>query len=148
MTYAQMTEKNAKITTTINTTIQEELDQALLNRMSDLRIRQGFGIVMDVETGGILALSDWEQKDGTYKKSHEALVDSDWNAGSIFSTFSFMALCENDSSSPNRLIDTENYEDHLSEFVYKDEHIRDDFPVGAVTLSEALILCTCGNSTA
>lgn len=139
MTYVQMVEKNAKIATTINTSIQEELDLVLLNRMSELRIPQGFGIVMDVETGAILALSDWEKKEGTYKKSHEALIDAEWNAGSVFSTFSFMALCENDSSIPYMEIDTGNYEDNRSEFVYKNEHIRDDHPVGTVSLSEALV---------
>lgn len=120
--------------------IQSTFDSLLIDRMTELRTRAAYGAVMEVKTGNIVALSNWEMHGDSVKKAYNHMLLDLVDPGSAFMIASYAAMLEDNTISPDAVIDTENTRENYSTFDYHDKSIRDDHPVGMLTVDEAMVL--------
>lgn len=119
--------------------IQSTFDSLLIDRMTELRTRAAYGAVMEVKTGNIVALSNWEMHGDSVKKAYNHMLLDLVDPGSSFMIASYAALLENDIVVPESIIDTENTMDSLSTFDYHGKSIRDDHPCGVISADDAMV---------
>lgn len=119
--------------------IQTVFDSLLIERMTELRTSAAYGAVMEVKTGNIVALSNWEMQGDCVQKSYNHMLLDVVDPGSAFMIASYAALLEDDAITPDTMIDTENTMENLSTFDYYGKSIRDDHPVGMLTVDEAMV---------
>lgn len=132
--------EGAKIETTIDPSIQNALDSLLKERIIELYAKSGHAAVLETKTGKILALSNWDREgDSCYVSISNHLIEDRLDPGSMFSVFSYMSLLEDGKLSASTEIDTENTPDKPASWSYEGLDIRDDFPVGIVSMEEAIV---------
>lgn len=119
--------------------IQTAFDSLLIERMTELRTHAAYGAVMEVKTGNIVALSNWEMQGDSVQKSYNHMLLDTVDPGAAFMIASYAAMLEDNTISPDAVIDTENTMDNLSTFEYHGLSIQDDHPVGMLTADEAMV---------
>lgn len=119
--------------------IQTIFDSLLIERMTELRTHAAYGAVMEVKTGNIVALSNWEMQGNSVQKSYNHMLLDLVDPGSAFMIASYAAMLEDDAITPDAMIDTENTMDNPSTFEYHGISIRDDHPCGAITADDAMV---------
>lgn len=131
---------SAQIETTIDSNMQSTLDSLLKERIIELYAKSGHAAVLETKTGKILALSNWDREgDSCYVSISNHLIEDRLDPGSMFSVFSYMSLLEDGKLSASTEIDTENTPDKPASWSYEGLDIRDDFPVGIVSMDEAIV---------
>lgn len=119
--------------------IQTTLDSLLIQRMTELRTHVTYGAVMEVKTGKIVALSNWEIQGDSVQRSYNHMLLDCVDPGSAFMIASYAAMLENGTITPDAVIDTENTMENRSTFDYHGISIRDDHPCGAITADDAMV---------
>ena len=87
-------ERGADIVTTINPEIQDIAEYALLEGMERSQGSKGTAIVMEVETGAILAIANLGVSGGGYDEDYNYAVGFSSEPGSTFKLASVMAMLE------------------------------------------------------
>ena len=124
----------ANVHTTINIEMQNILDQALHQRIIELRAHGGWAAILECKTGQIKAISNLERiSDSETAEDHNHLFEDLVDPGSTFKTVSYMVLLDNDKITPETIVSTGDG------FNYHGQHIRDDHSVGTVTADEAMV---------
>lgn len=119
--------------------IQTIFDSLLIDRMTELRTRAAYGAVMEVATGNVVALSNWEMQGDSVQKSYNHMFLDARDPGSAFQIVSYAALLESGKISPDILIDTGNTMETPTSFNFHGKIVRDDHPVGIVTADEGIV---------
>lgn len=119
--------------------IQAIFDSLLIERMLELNTKSASGAILDVKTGNIVAMSNWEQDNDSVQKSYNHMLLDMVDPGSAFQIVSYAALLESGKISPDSLFDTGNTEDNPTSFEYYGQVVRDDHPVGIVTADEVIV---------
>ncbi len=119
--------------------IQTIFDSLLIERMTELRTHAAYGAVMEVKTGNIVALSNWEMQGDSVQKSYNHMLLDLVDPGSAFMIASYAAMLEDDAITPDAMIDTENTRENLSTFNYHGKSIRDDHPCGVISADDAMV---------
>lgn len=132
-------EEEAENQICIDENIQNTLDTLLVERMAELNVPAGWGAVMEVSTGNLVALSSWENcEDSVCSKNNPMFLDLR-DPGSAFQVVSYAALLESGKITPDGQVDTGNTMDHPTSFNFHGKEVRDDHPVGIVTADEAIV---------
>ena len=98
------------IVTTIDTRIQDVAQQSLLNSLMKFEADHGCAVVMEVETGRIVAMANLGRNpsDSTYSELRNYAVWERTEPGSTMKLMSAMALLETGSADTNTEVDTKN----------------------------------------
>lgn len=133
--------EGANVHTTLDVEMMQILDQALEKRLLELNAMAGWGAFMEVKTGKIVAISNLSRKEGGYcVEDYNHLTEDLIAPGSTFKTASYMILLENGKITPEKMVDTENYDnDHPHPWVYNGKPIRDDHAVGRQCADELIV---------
>lgn len=136
-------EKTAKkdgsnIYLTIDSMLQYTLDEVLENSYNKYEALSTMGIVMDVETGKILAMSSYPKPKNNLEVKNKNITDI-FEPGSIFKPITIAAAMEEGLINKNTLIESDGY------IVVKDRIIRDhdDSTKGILSLDK--IVANSGN---
>ena len=106
----QLLNKGADLITTINIGIQDVVHQAVLKKLHDNNAEAGVGIVMDVETGAIKAMTSLSKgAHGAYEEFYNYAMGwkGKYNPGSTFKAATVLALLEDGFVTPESLVDLE-----------------------------------------
>ncbi|MGA0302913.1 MAG: peptidoglycan D,D-transpeptidase FtsI family protein, partial [Schleiferiaceae bacterium] len=98
------------LVTTIDTRIQDVAQRSLLKQLVKYEADHGCAVVMEVETGRIVAMANLGRnpKDSTYSELRNYAVWERTEPGSTMKLLSTMALLETGAADTNTLVDTEN----------------------------------------
>ncbi len=98
------------LVTTIDTRIQDVAQRSLLNQLAKYEADHGCAVVMEVETGRIVAMANLGRnpKDSIYSELRNYAVWERTEPGSTMKLLSTMALLETGSADTNTLVDTDN----------------------------------------
>ena len=98
------------LVTTIDTRIQDVAQRSLLNQLAKYEADHGCAVVMEVETGRIVAMANLGRnpKDSSYSELRNYAVWERTEPGSTMKLLSTMALLETGSADTNTLVDTDN----------------------------------------
>lgn len=129
----------ADIYTTLDMEMQMLLDYELNKRILELRAHGGWAAVMEVKTGKIKAISNLKRNGDYCSEDYNHFVMDLYDPGSTFKTVSYMVLLDDGQITPETRVNTNNTEDHHSDWNYHGKSIRDDHPVGEVTANEAMV---------
>jgi len=102
--------KGADLITTLNIGIQDVVHQAVLRKLHQNRAEAGVGIVMDVETGAIKAMTSLSSKEGgAYEEYYNYAMGwkGKYNPGSTFKLASVLAMLEDGFVTPESKVDLE-----------------------------------------
>ncbi|MEP6647563.1 MAG: penicillin-binding protein, partial [Saprospiraceae bacterium] len=97
--------RGSDIVTTISPEIQDIAEYALLSGMENNRGSKGTAVVMDVETGAILAMANLGAQGGGYDEDYNYAVGFSSEPGSTFKLASVMALLEDDGAELDSPVD-------------------------------------------
>ena len=103
--------KGADLVTTLNVRIQDVVHQAMLTKLHQNRAQAGVGIVMDVKTGAIKAMTSLSMnRDGAYEELFNYAVGwkGKYNPGSTFKLASVLSMLEDGYATPSSTVDLEN----------------------------------------
>lgn len=123
----------------IDENIQSTLDTLLVTRMTELNVPAAWGAVMEVSTGNLVALSSWEDCQGSVCSQNNPMFLDLRDPGLTFQVVSYAALLESGKITPDSQVDTGNTMDHPATFNFHGKEVRDDHPVGKVTADEAIV---------
>jgi len=129
----------ADVYTTLDMEMQMDLDYELNKRILELNAAGGWAAVMEVKTGKIKAISNLKRTGNACTEDYNHFVQDLYDPGSTFKTVSYLVLLDEGKITPNDIVDTGNYRDHESPWMYHTKAIRDDHPVGRVTANEAMV---------
>ncbi|HAP71024.1 MAG TPA: penicillin-binding protein [Cryomorphaceae bacterium] len=98
------------LVTTIDTRIQDVAQRSLLNQLAKYEADHGCVVVMEAETGRIVAMANLGRnpKDSIYSELRNYAVWERTEPGSTMKLLSTMALLETGTADTNTLVDTEN----------------------------------------
>ncbi len=98
------------LVTTIDTRIQDVAQRSLLNQLAKYEADHGCVVVMEAETGRIVAMANLGRnpKDSSYSELRNYAVWERTEPGSTMKLLSTMALLETGSADTNTLVDTDN----------------------------------------
>lgn len=132
-------ESGYNITLTINKTYQQILEEELAKGLQKYEGESASGILMDPNTGEILALSNFPNYDpANYEifpnevRRNRILTDT-YEPGSTMKSISMSILFDQRLANPNEIIDTEN-----GTFYYKSAKISDTHPFSQLSVKEIL----------
>ncbi len=95
--------------TTIDTRIQDVAQQSLLNQLKKYKADHGSVVVMEVETGKIVAMANLgRSEDSTYSELRNYAVWEATEPGSTMKLLTTMTLLETGAADTNTVVDTEN----------------------------------------
>lgn len=123
----------------IDENIQNKLDTLLVTRMTELNVPAAWGAVMEVCTGNLVALSSWEDCQGSVCSKNNPMFLDLRDPGLTFQVVSYVTLLESGKVTPDSQVDTGNTMDHPTTFNFHGKEVRDDHPVGEVTADEAIV---------
>ncbi len=124
---------------TINKTYQAILEQQLENGLKKYEGTTAVGIIMDPNTGEILALADIPDYDpnhyGDYTNSirRDRVVTDTYEPGSTFKTFSMSALLDRHLVKPNDIVNVEG-----GHYKFKNVYISDTHPNNWITVKQVV----------
>lgn len=114
-------EDGKDIVTTIDIDIQDITENALLNALIQHQAQNGCAVVMEVQTGHILAIANLKKDDkGNYSEEYNYAVGASTEPGSTFKLVSALIMLEDGVVSPNDVINTKNGEVKFFDRVMKD----------------------------
>jgi len=91
-----------------DTSVQPVIETALLEQLKAVNADKGGVLLMDVNTGNLIAKSHFEQSDESeWKEASEFLLNEKAEQGSLFKTASMLVALNDNVVSPNDLINTE-----------------------------------------
>jgi cell division protein FtsI (penicillin-binding protein 3) len=122
------------VLTTIDLDIQDVASTALMNQLEKHDADHGCAIVMEVETGDILAISNLERSDdGNYHELYNYAIAESTEPGSTFKLPSLMAALEAGVIDTSDIVDTGN---GTVKYYNKVIHDHDDKPLGKITVKQ------------
>lgn len=102
-------EHGCDIRTTIDLKIQRIAEQALMAKMREVDADDACVIVMEVKTGAIRAIVNYERvSEGKYREARNRAISAMYQPGSTFKTVSVMAALDDGVTTPNEIFDTGN----------------------------------------
>jgi cell division protein FtsI (penicillin-binding protein 3) len=102
--------KGADLITTLNVGVQDVVHQEVMRKLIQTRAEAGVGIVMDVKTGAIKAMTNLSKgKNGVYEEYYNYAVGykGKYNPGSTFKLATLLALLEDGYVTPESKVDLE-----------------------------------------
>lgn len=97
------------IRTTIDVQIQSITEQALLNKLKEVDADVGAAIVMEVATGEVRAIANYQRKNqGKYVEARNNAIADMVEPGSTFKTVAVMAVLDEGIASSEEIFDTGN----------------------------------------
>ncbi len=97
------------VVTTIDADLQDIVHSALLKQVEEQRAIWGTAVVMEVETGDILAISNLDRlANGRYAEQRNRAIGARAEPGSTFKVLSTMALLEEAKMPTSQIYDSEN----------------------------------------
>lgn len=97
------------IITTLDVTMQDIAEKALVDELKDINATTGVAILMEVKTGDVKAIVNMTKcDDGEYREIKNNAVADMMEPGSTFKTASIMVALEDGKITPNQTIDTGN----------------------------------------
>lgn len=100
-------EDGADIVTTLDISIQDIAENAIVNELKKVNGELGLVIVMEVETGDIKALTNMTRmSDGSYKEVQNNALSYLREPGSVFKTASIMVALDDGMCDTNRVVET------------------------------------------
>ncbi|MGB3077889.1 MAG: penicillin-binding protein [Saprospiraceae bacterium] len=127
-------QRGSDIVTTINPEIQDIAEYALLDGMEKSQGSKGTAIVMDVESGAILAMANLGAQGGGYDEDYNYAVGFSSEPGSTFKLASVMALLEDDGADLDTPVDLNG---GTKKFAGQTMHDSKEHGIHASTLREA-----------
>lgn len=132
--------KGADLNTTLNIGICDAVHQAVLRKLYQTGARTGVGVVMDVKTGEIKAMTNLTKaSNGAYVENYNFSIGEDgkYNPGSTFKLATMLALLEDGHITTETLVDIESGVKRM-----KDRMIRDAEPhdLRIVTAEKAFVI--------
>lgn len=102
-------ENGKDLITTINITMQDMVENALLKSLNRFEAEFGTAVLMEVSTGKIKAISNLtRQSDGSYRETYNYAVGESAEPGSTFKLVSMIALLEDGKINPEDIVHTGN----------------------------------------
>ena len=130
--------KGADLITNINIKIQDIVHHEVLNKLMQTKAEAGVGIVMEVKTGKIVALTNLSKDhNGAYKERMNYAVQRKYAPGSVLKTATTMALLDDKFIDINSTIDLEG-----GKMNFRGKIVKDDEDIGhgkPVTLWDAFV---------
>lgn len=130
--------KGADLITNINIKIQDIVHHEVLNKLMQTKAEAGVGIVMEVKTGKIVALTNLSKDhNGAYKERMNYAVQRKYAPGSVLKTATTMALLDDKFIDINSTINLEG-----GKMNFRGKIIKDDEDIGhgkPVTLWDAFV---------
>lgn len=125
---------------TIDASLQDTVEDALMRAVEASRPETAFAVVMDVRTGGILAMANWPsgnpndfvQRGKAELFKNHAVMDQ-IEPGSVMKPFVVAAAMEEGLVTPERLIDCKN-----GHWAIGGKVINDDHPKGVISVTEVI----------
>ncbi len=97
----------ADIVTTIDVSMQDLAERALLDKLQELDANVGVAVVMEVKTGDVKAIVNLEKcVDGEYREIKNHAVSDLLEPGSVFKTLSVMTLLEDGMCDTSKVVET------------------------------------------
>ncbi|HAQ38330.1 MAG TPA: hypothetical protein DCX89_02300 [Saprospirales bacterium] len=132
--------KGSDLNTTLNIGISDAVHQAVLRKLQQTNAKTGVGIVMDVKTGEIKAMTNLTRaSNGAYVENYNFAIGEDgkYNPGSTFKLATMLALLEDGHLTLETLVDLES-----GIKVMKDRVIKDAEPhnLRVVTAEKAFVI--------
>lgn len=124
------------VITTLDIEIQDIAESALERHLRMHNAEHGSVVVMEVQTGAILAIANLgRDKDGTYSEDYNYAVGESSEPGSTFKLASMLVALEDGVIDINDSVDTEN-----GQIRYYNKTIRDDHKIkdGIITAEEVI----------
>lgn len=116
--------KGADLITNINVKIQDIVHHEVLHKLKELNNEAGVGIVMEVKTGKIVAMTNLSKnQNGIYKERLNYAVKRKYAPGSVFKTATTMALLKEGYIDLNSKIDLDNGRKNFRGKIVKDDEI-------------------------
>jgi cell division protein FtsI (penicillin-binding protein 3) len=128
-------ENGKDLITTINITMQDMVENALLKQLNRFEAEFGTAVLMEVSTGKIKAISNLtRQGDGNYRETYNYAVGESAEPGSTFKLASMLALLEDGKVNPDDIVHTGE-----GAIRYADRIMRDarDEGHGSITVKHA-----------
>ena len=129
--------RGADVVTTIDPEIQDIAEYALLEGMENSHGSKGTAVVMDVETGAILAMANLGATGNGYDEDYNYAVGFSSEPGSTFKLASVMALLEDDGADLNTEVDLGGGAGKFFDRIMKDSKMHG---IHASTLQQAFEL--------
>ncbi|MUM76502.1 PASTA domain-containing protein [Pseudodesulfovibrio sp. F-1] len=132
---------------TLDTHIQHAAEQALANAIAKYKARAGIVLVVEVETGDILAMANQPffnpnaVKGSTPGQRRLRAVTDVYEPGSTFKPFLFAAALEEGAIKPDTLIDCENGRWRVANKTIRDTHPRSWIPAHQIMRYSSNIGC-------
>ncbi len=130
--------KGADLITNINIKIQDIVHHEVLNKLMQTKAEAGVGIVMEVKTGKIVALTNLSKDhNGAYKERMNYAVQRKYAPGSVLKTATTMALLDDKFIDINSTINLEG-----GKMNFRGKIVKDDEDIGhgkPVTLWDAFV---------
>ncbi len=124
-------ENGLDLVTTINMQMQDIAHHALEKQLKKYKADHGVLILMEVKTGAVKAIVNLKRmKDGNYREVRNYAVFEGFEPGSLFKTFTFLALLED-----NRIDTSKTYFLENNRWKYYDMNITDAHRVHNETYS-------------
>jgi cell division protein FtsI (penicillin-binding protein 3) len=110
--------------TTIDSSIQNSANQALLASLKEYEADNGFVIIMETNTGKIKSLIGLEKTEGSnYMKSKNVVVDMPIEPGSLLKPFNLMSLLEDKKADTSAVYDANG-----GKISFYGSHVKDSQP--------------------
>ncbi|MEO6130673.1 MAG: penicillin-binding protein, partial [Saprospiraceae bacterium] len=127
-------QRGSDVVTTISPEIQDIAEYALLDGLERSQGSKGTAIVMDVETGAILAMANLGAQGGGYDEDYNYAVGFSSEPGSTFKLASVMALLEDEGATLDTPVDLNG---GIAKFYTLTMHDSKEHGIHASTLREA-----------
>ena len=132
--------EGADILTTINVSMQDLAERAVLKKLQEINAEFGVAIVMEVKTGDVKAIVNLEKcVDGKYREIQNHAVTDLVEPGSVFKTASLITALEDGVCDTSFTIPTGNGIWHVYGRDMKDSHWRSG-GYGTISLGQAIEL--------
>ena len=115
----------ADLITTIDVSIQDIAEKALVDKLQEIGGYQGVVIIMETKTGDVKAMVNMKRyDDGHFYDAENICIYSPMEPGSTFKTASMMVALENNVVTPDDSIDTGNGQLRMHGSVMRDHNWR------------------------
>lgn len=123
------------VVTTIDVNLQDVAESSLLEQLSAHKADKGCAVLMEVQTGRILAIANLTRTaDSVYREDYNYAVGESTEPGSTFKLASIIALMEDGYAEPDDTVDTQGGAIRYSKHTMKDSH---DGGYGKISLQRA-----------
>lgn len=114
--------KGSDLVTNLNIKIQDIVHQEVLAKLHQTRAEAGVGIIMEVKTGKVVAMSNLSKnKDGAYVERLNYALKKKYAPGSVMKTATTMALLDDNHINKETLIDLEGGRKNFRGKIIKDD---------------------------